>query len=134
MNMSIEGAPIDDMLVFHIVFCRTIPEVSLYANTNLGYTNCIFRSPVYPEDTLFARSQVIGLDENSDSEAGTVYVRSQSRNQHGDMTLGYVCWALIPKHSSSAEIPKTDIPQLPNFINPKHFILSPDLNFETYET
>jgi len=81
--MGFESAPIDDMLVFHILFCRIIPEMSLYATANLGYSNCIFGAPVYPGDTLLARSQVIGLNENSGGKAGTVYVRSQGRNQDG---------------------------------------------------
>ena len=41
-------APIDDLLVFHIVFGKTVPDVSLNAVANLGYAGCYFRQPVYP--------------------------------------------------------------------------------------
>ena len=53
-------APIDDLLVFHIVFGKTVPDVSLNAVANLGYAGCYFRTPVYPGDTLTALSEVIG--------------------------------------------------------------------------
>jgi len=54
-------APVDDLLVFHIVFGKTVPDVSLNAVANLGYANCSFRSPVFPGDTLSAQNAVIGL-------------------------------------------------------------------------
>ena len=53
-------APIDDLLVFHIVFGKTVPDISLNAVANLGYANCRFLAPVYPGDTLSATSAVIG--------------------------------------------------------------------------
>ena len=58
-------APIDDLLVFHVVFGKTVPDVSLNAVANLGYADCRFLAAVYPGDTLSASSEVIGLRENS---------------------------------------------------------------------
>ncbi|MGA2128267.1 MAG: MaoC family dehydratase, partial [Xanthobacteraceae bacterium] len=54
-------APIDDLLVFHVVFGKTVPDISLNAVANLGYAAGRFLSPVYPGDTLTASSEVIGL-------------------------------------------------------------------------
>ena len=34
-------APIDDLLVFHIVFGKTVPDISLNAVANLGYAGCV---------------------------------------------------------------------------------------------
>src|SRR5437016_13642173 len=48
-------APIDDLLVFHVVFGKSVPDISLNAVANLGYANCCFRKPVYPGDTLSAQ-------------------------------------------------------------------------------
>ena len=45
-------APLDDLLVFHIVFGKTVPDVSLNAVANLGYADCRFLKPVYPGDTV----------------------------------------------------------------------------------
>ncbi len=37
-----EEAPIDDMLVFHLVLGKTVPDVSLNAIANLGYADFNF--------------------------------------------------------------------------------------------
>src|SRR5688572_2794630 len=67
-------APIDDLLVFHVVFGKSVPDISRNAVANLGYAGCLFLSPVYPGDTLTATSEVIGLKENSSGKTGVVYV------------------------------------------------------------
>ncbi|MEI2828072.1 MAG: hypothetical protein V9F04_17930, partial [Dermatophilaceae bacterium] len=49
----------------HVVFGKTVPDVSLNAVANLGYAAGVFGAPVYPGDTLTTTSEVIGLKENS---------------------------------------------------------------------
>src|SRR5437588_1558004 len=85
-------APVDDLLVFHVVFGKTVPDISLNAVANLGYADCRFLKPVYPGDTLTATSEVIGLKENSNKQTGVVFVRSCGANQNGDIVLDYVRW------------------------------------------
>ena len=70
-------SPIDDLLAFHVVFGKTVPDVSLNAVANLGYADCRFLKAVYPGDTLSSTSEVIGLRENSNRQSGVVYVRSR---------------------------------------------------------
>src|ERR1700734_1574181 len=48
-------SPIDDLLVFHIIFGKTVPDVSFNAGANLAYPGCYFRTPVYHGDTLTAQ-------------------------------------------------------------------------------
>ena len=36
-SMGLERMPLDSMLVFHVVFGKTVPDVSLNAVANLGY-------------------------------------------------------------------------------------------------
>ena len=67
------AAPVDDLLAFHVVFGKTVADVSLNAIANLGYAACRFLEPVYPGDTLSATSEVIGLKENSNRQSGVVY-------------------------------------------------------------
>src|SRR5215470_11837886 len=74
------SAPVDDLLVFHIVFGKTVPDISLNAVANLGYAACRVLAPVYPGDTLSASSEIIGLNENSNRKTGVVYVRSTGFN------------------------------------------------------
>ena len=47
-------SPVDDLLVFHVVFGKTVPDISLNAVANLGYANCRFLAPLFPGDTLSA--------------------------------------------------------------------------------
>jgi 2-methylfumaryl-CoA hydratase len=65
------SAPLDDLLVFHIVFGRSVPDISLNAVANLGYAEVRFGPAVHDGDSLTARSTVIGLKENSSRETGT---------------------------------------------------------------
>src|SRR5436853_7291224 len=69
-------APVDDLLVFHIVFGKTVPDLSLNAVANLGYAACRFLAPAYPGDTINAESEVIGLKEHSSRKTGIAYVPS----------------------------------------------------------
>jgi 2-methylfumaryl-CoA hydratase len=106
------GAPADDLLVFHIVFGKTVPDISLNAVANLGYAACRFLRPVYPGDTLSTTSEVIGLKENSNRKTGTVYVRSVGRNQRGEEVLSYVRWVMVRKRLEEAAAPEAHVPQL----------------------
>jgi len=111
-------APIDDLLVFHIVFGKTVPEVSLNAVANLGYSGCYFRAPVYPGDTLTALSEVIGLKENSSRKTGIVYVRTTGFNQHAKPVLEYVRWVMVRKSDEAAPAPGDHVPRLPTAVEP----------------
>ena len=112
------GAPIDDLLVFHIVFGKTVPDVSLNAVANLGYAGCYFRAPVYPGDTLTALSEVIGLKENSSRKTGIVYVRTTGFNQHAKPVLEYVRWVMVRKGDEAAPAPGDHVPRLPTAVEP----------------
>lgn len=111
-------APVDDLLVFHIVFGKTVPDISLNAVANLGYANCRFLSPVYPGDTLTATSEVIGLKENSSRKTGIVFVRSAGFKQDGTLVLEYVRWVMVRKRDEAAVSPGDHVPRLPTVLEP----------------
>ncbi len=106
------ASPIDDLLAFHVVFGKTVPDVSLNAVANLGYADCRFSKPVFAGDTLSATSEVIGLRENSNSQSGVVYVRSSGFNQRGEKVIEYVRWVMVRKRDSAAPAPQTHVPKL----------------------
>ena len=112
-------SPLDDLLVFHVVFGKTVPDVSLNAVANLGYANCLFRRPVYPGDTLVAQSEVIGLKENSSKKTGIVYVRTTGYNQDRAPVLEYVRWVMVRKRDEAALPPGDHVPRLPTTLDPK---------------
>src|SRR3954467_281923 len=109
-------APVDDLLVFHIVFGKTVPDISLNAVANLGYADCRFLRAVYPGDTLTAESEVIGLKENSSRKTGVVYVRSSGFRQDGAKVLEYVRWVMVRKRDETAAAPGDLVPQLPKTV------------------
>ena len=80
-SLGLPRAPIDDILVFNLVFGRTVADISLNAVANLGYAACVFGVPVYPGDTLTAESEIIGLRETSSGKAGVVWLRSTGFNR-----------------------------------------------------
>src|ERR1700683_3164943 len=96
------AAPIDDLLAFHVVFGKTVPDISLNAIANLGYADGRFLKPVYPGDTLTAASGVIGAKENSNRQSGVVYVRTRGFNQRGEAVLEYVRWVMVRKRDAEA--------------------------------
>ena len=112
-------SPVDDLLVFHIVFGKTVPDISLNAIANLGYAECRFRRPVYPGDTLSATSEVIGSKQNSNGESGVVYVRTTGRNQHGETVLDYVRWVMVRKRDKTAAAPTPIVPRLSDRVAPE---------------
>ena len=112
-------APVDDLLVFHIVFGKTVPDVSQNAVANLGYADCRFLAAVYPGDTLSATSEVIGLKENSSRKTGIVHVRSTGVNQSGAKVLDYVRWVMVRKRDDTAAAPSEYVPDLPAAVEPQ---------------
>ena len=111
-------SPVDDLLVFHVVFGKTVPDISLNAVANLGYANCRFLAPVYPGDTINAVSEVIGLKENSSRKTGIVFVRSSGFKQDGSKVLEYVRWVMVRKRDEKAPAPPEHVPRLPDIVTP----------------
>src|SRR6202040_1350810 len=79
-SLGLPRAPLDDLLVFHVVIAKTVPDISVNAVANLGYAEFRWGAPVYPGDTLSVKSTVLGLRETSDARSGVVWVRSTGTN------------------------------------------------------
>jgi 2-methylfumaryl-CoA hydratase len=111
-------APLDDFLVFHVVFGKTVSDISLNAVANLGYAGCRFLAPVYPGDTLSARSEVIGLKENSNRKTGIVYVHSTGLRADGSVALEFIRWVMVRKRDEAAPTSGEAVPKLPEALDP----------------
>lgn len=96
-QMGYEKRPLDDMLMFHLTFGKSVQDISLNAIANLGYAEVSFRNPVYVGDTVSMVSAVIGLKENSNGKSGVVYVHSIGHNQNGDEVLNLKRWVMVHK-------------------------------------
>jgi 2-methylfumaryl-CoA hydratase len=131
-DCGFEGAPIDPLLAFHVVFGKTVPDISLNAVANLGYADGRFLRPVYPGDTLRSVSEVIGIKENSNGKTGVIWVRTTGYNQTGEDVLTYVRWVMVNKKDTSKPAPAPVVPELPGEVSPAH-LPRPDFDITGYD-
>jgi 2-methylfumaryl-CoA hydratase len=126
-SMGYPSIPVDDLLVFHIAFGKTVPDISVNAVANLGYADCRFVKPVFIGDTLRAETEIIGVKPNSNGKTGVVYVRSQCFNQRDELVLTWVRWVMIHRNDSNsngsnsatgAAFQASAIPTFPEFVTP----------------
>jgi 2-methylfumaryl-CoA hydratase len=132
-SLGYPGAPLDDFLAFHVVFGKTVGDISLNAVANLGYADGRFLAPVYPGDTLRTTSEVIGLKENSSGSSGVVYVRSTGTNQHGEAVIDYVRWVMVHKRDPQSPAPQTVIPELPDCVAVENLVVPYELDLSAYD-
>ena len=133
-RLKLTGAPLDDILVFNLVFGRSVPDISLNAIANLGYADGRFGAAVYPGDTLSARSEVIGLKENSNKETGVVYVRTTGSNQRGEMVLSYARWVMVRKRDRNSPRPQATVPDLPKSVAAEALLLPAGIDLAGYDS
>lgn len=131
--IGLADAPVDDMLVFHVVFGKTVPDVSLNAIANLGYAQGRFGLPVYPGDTLRAVSEVIGLKENSNGKTGNVYVRSVGLNQRDEIVLEYVRWVMVRKRNPGLSAFEAVIPEFAPVVATEDLVVPTGLDLSGYD-
>ncbi len=124
---------VNDLLVFHMVFGKTVTDVSLNAVANLGYAGLRFLSPVYPGDTVRAVSKVVGKKENSSGETGIVWVRTTGVSQHGEVVLEYYRWVMVNKRDASSPKCEDVVPELPVEVRASDLVLPDSLSLRSYE-
>src|SRR3954463_9772392 len=131
-SLGFQREVMPDLLVFHIVFGKSVPDISHNATANLGYADVRFLRPVYPGDTLVAESEVIGLREVSSGDAGVVYVRTRGVNQKGQEVLSFVRWVLIPKRDKAAATGVAEVPQFPAVVTPDRLPVPEAMNLQRF--
>jgi 2-methylfumaryl-CoA hydratase len=136
IDVGFEDMPLDDLLVFHMVFGKSVPDISLNAVANLGYAECVFGAPVYAGDTLRATSRVIGLKENSNRKSGIVWVRTTGFNQDDETVVEFVRWVMVRKRDASGDDdgpePAT-VPSLADVVPAADLIIPDDLDVDDYD-
>ncbi|OIQ45091.1 MAG: hypothetical protein BM558_05355 [Roseobacter sp. MedPE-SW] len=126
-------SPLDDLAAFHIVFGKTVPDVSLNAVANLGYAEGRWLLPVYEGDTLRSTSEVIGVKQNSNGKSGVVYVRTKGLNQRDETVMEYVRWVMVRKGNLDAPAPETVLPDLAKVIPADQLVVPAGLDFSSYD-
>lgn len=131
-NCGLPESPIDDLAAFHVVFGKTVPDISLNAVANLGYAEGRWLKPVYPGDTLRSESEVIGLKQNSNGKTGVVWVRTRGLNQRDEVVIEYVRWVMVRKSNLDAPAPETVVPELKKVLDPADLVVPQGLDFSNY--
>jgi len=129
---GLERSPIDDLAAFHVVFGKSVPDISLNAVANLGYAEGRWLKPVWPGDTLRSVSEVIGVKQNSNGKSGVVWVRTRGLNQWDEVVLEYVRWVMVRKGDMEAPAPETVVPQLADAVAATDLVLPEGLDFLQY--
>ncbi|MBX3157246.1 MAG: MaoC family dehydratase [Deltaproteobacteria bacterium] len=131
-SLGFQREVIPDLLVFHIVFGKSVPDISHNATANLGYADVRFLRPVYPGDTLVAESEVIGLREASNGEQGVVYVRTRGLNQKGQEVLTFLRWVMVPKRDKTVPTGAHSVPQVPPVVSADRLPVPDALNLQRF--
>ncbi|AKS45042.1 L-erythro-3-methylmalyl-CoA dehydratase [Octadecabacter temperatus] len=130
---GLANSPMDDLIAFHIVFGKSVPDISLNAVANLGYAECRWITPVQQGDTIRSTSEVIGLKQNSNGKSGVVYVRTTGTNQRGETVMQFVRWVMVRKGDLDAPAPETVIPELASTVAANDLVIPDGLSFADYD-
>jgi len=125
-------SPMDDLITFHAVFGKTVPDISLNAVANLGYAEGRWLAPLWPGDTLQSQSTVIGVKQNSNGSSGVVWVRTTGVNQHGVKVLEYVRWVMV-KTRALGPAPVAVVPDLAKSVAAADLVIPQGLDFTRYD-
>lgn len=129
-------APVPWMLLFHVGFGKTVPDISQLAVANLGYADVRFLRHVYPGDSLVAESRIIGYKENMTTDKatgsktprgnGNTYVHSTIyvvEGQSRQPVLEYKRVVMVSKKDRTStiaadlQLPEAHIPDLPDAVD-----------------
>lgn len=85
-------------LVFSIVVGMTVPDISGKAIANLGYEDIKHLTPVFINDTLYAKTKILSKRESeSKPDRGVVYVETVGYNQKGESVISFRRNVLVKK-------------------------------------
>ncbi len=103
---------VSPLQVFNIVLSLGVQNNSEKAIANLGYYNVRFVYPVYPGDSLCARTKVLSKRERGEGKPGIVHVSTIGLNQNGKVVIQYERKIMISPGKSTRSV-NTNQPNIP---------------------
>ena len=101
------GVVLDPLLVLCTLVGLSVEDLSEAGGPFLGINKVRFHQPVYPGDTLTARSTVTSRRESGSRPSfGIVTWRTEGHNQNGDLVVSYERTNLVAKRSAKESQPK----------------------------
>ena len=96
------GPVVNPMLVLCTVVGLSVEDLSEAGGPFLGVDACTFHQPVYPGDTLTARSTVLATRTSASRPAtGIVTWHTEGRNQRDELVVDYNRTNLVAKRTSA---------------------------------
>ncbi|MAS45303.1 MAG: dehydratase [Rhodobacteraceae bacterium] len=94
------ATPVNPLLVFNTVFGLSVEDLSEGGGPFLGVEDCEYLAPVFPGDTLTARSRVVDARESDKRPAfGIVTWATQGFNQRGEEVIRFRRTNLVRKRA-----------------------------------
>ena len=106
------GKPlVNSTLTLAIVTGMTVDDVSVNAIANLGWKEIRLLAPVFPGDTIYARSEVLEVRESASRPGqGVVTTRTEGIKADGTIFLTFERSALVPSRPREGAAPYTSPP------------------------
>ncbi len=97
------GAVANPLLVFLVVFGLSVEDLSEAGGLFLGVDDLAFHRPVYPGDTLTARSSVVEVRESeSRPDQGIVTWHTEGFNQRDELVIDFRRANLVAKRGAAS--------------------------------
>jgi 2-methylfumaryl-CoA hydratase len=103
-------------MVFNVVLSLGVQNDSEKVIANLGYYNAQFLEPVYPGDTIEARTMVVDRKEKGEAKPGIVTIRTLGVNQAGKVVLQYERKLMVAyqgERPNTTPLPEGETPDFP---------------------
>jgi len=94
-------AVIHPMLVLCTVVGMSVEDLSEGGGAFLGLEDCTFHRPVYPGDTIVARSTVVDTRPSSSRPGGIVSWHTEAHDHHGELVVDFVRTNLVASRAAS---------------------------------
>src|SRR5579863_122684 len=101
-SQPIGRCPVVDTLVFSLTVGMSIADTTGKAIANPGYESVIFERPLFPGDSLYAESEILGKrDSATKPDRGIIHIETRAFNQNGERILVLRRHYLTPKRGQS---------------------------------
>lgn len=124
-NLGFPDRPVNPIVLLNLGLSFSVHDVSEQAIAHLAYLSVRFPNPCFSGDSVCASSSVIGMRPVSTGDKGVVHVRTELRNQKGDVVCSFERKALVraghlserPREENvvvrEIELPQLDAPRAP---------------------
>lgn len=102
-SLGHDNVVVNPMLVLSTVVGLSVEDLSEGGGPFLGVDELTFHAPVYPGDTVTARSTVVGIRESKSRPSfGIVTWHTEGRNQRGELVIDYKRTNLVARRRARA--------------------------------